>query len=68
MRLRERRREDDAGPGGEPSADGAPDGGGLQALRREGEEFLAAGDEAINRALSGDSQAFLTASRQQGGQ
>ena len=33
-----------------------------------GEEFLAAGDEAIRRALSGDSEAFLRANRQKGGE
>jgi hypothetical protein len=30
--------------------------------------MLAAGDEAIRRALSADSEAFLVASRQSGGQ
>jgi len=44
------------------------DPGGLEDLRLEGEAFLAAGDEAIRRALSGDSEAFLRANRQQGGQ
>jgi len=44
------------------------EGGGLDDLRLEGEAFLAAGDEAIRRALSGDSEAFLRANRQQGGQ
>lgn len=43
-------------------------GGDLDHLRHAGEEFLAAGDEAIRRALSGDSEAFLRANRQQGGQ
>jgi hypothetical protein len=51
---------------------GAPDDGasheGLDALREAGEGFLAAGDEAIRRALSGDSEAFLRANRQRGGQ
>jgi hypothetical protein len=64
MRLRER-----------PTsvADERPQGAGgddaeIDALRRAGEEFLAAGDEAIRRALSSDSRAFLRASRQQGGE
>ena len=40
----------------------------LAQLRREGHELLAAGDDAIDRALSGDSETFNTAVRQQGGQ
>jgi len=41
----------------------------LQQLRSEGDRLLAAGDEAIQRALSGsDSEAFLRAGRQQGGE
>lgn len=64
--MRERERPDDPvhRPGGE-----VPSGGGdLNELRRAGEDLLAAGDEAIRRALSGDSEAFLRANRQQGGQ
>ena len=48
------------------AANGA--GGGLGELRRAGEDLLAAGDEAIRKALSGDSEAFLRSSRQEGGQ
>ncbi len=40
----------------------------LEGLRREGDELLAGGDDAIDRALSGDSQTFNAAVRQQGGQ
>ncbi len=40
----------------------------LEGLRREGDELLAGGDDAIDRALSGDSQTFNVAVRQQGGQ
>ena len=40
----------------------------LERLRREGDDLLAAGDDAIDRALSGDSQTFNAAVRQQGGQ
>jgi hypothetical protein len=40
----------------------------LQQIRQTANEFLAAGDEAIRRALSGDSEGFLRANRQQGGQ
>jgi len=41
----------------------------LQQFRSQGDRLLAAGDEAIQRALAGsNSQAFLRAGRQQGGQ
>jgi hypothetical protein len=43
-------------------------GGNLESLRAAGRDFLTAGSDAINRALSGDSEAFLKASEQQGGQ
>ena len=53
-------------PGGE---DGSGSGDLLQQLRSEGDRLLAAGDEAIQRALAGaDSEAFLQAGRQQGGE
>lgn len=42
--------------------------GELDRMRSVGEDLLAAGDAAIARALSGDSEAFLRANRQQGGQ
>ncbi len=42
--------------------------GELDALRSAGDSFLRAGDEAIRRALSGDSEAFLRANRQRGGE
>jgi hypothetical protein len=47
---------------------GSGGGGALGAIRREAEQFLAAADRAIDRALSGDSEAFVRASRQQGGE
>ncbi len=40
----------------------------LARARRDAQSLLSAGDEAIARALSGDSQAFLRANRQQGGE
>lgn len=53
----------------------APDDGGsasddpLQQLRAEGDRLLAAGDEAIQRALgNANSEAFLRASMQQSGE
>lgn len=47
------------GPG--PSVDRA-------ALREEGSRLLDVGNDIIERTLSGDSEAFLRASRQEGGQ
>lgn len=49
-------------------ATGDAEAGEMDRFRDAGEELLAAGDEAIRRALSGDSEAFLRANRQQGGQ
>jgi hypothetical protein len=37
-------------------------------LHRAGEELLAAADDALRRALSEDSEAFLRDCRQEGGQ
>jgi hypothetical protein len=45
-----------------------PGGGNLEQLRLAGEELLAAGADAITLTLSSDSEAFLAATRQQGGQ
>jgi|CZKF01.1.fsa_nt_gi hypothetical protein len=48
----------------DPGSDGT-----LQQLRSEGDSLLAAGDEAIRRALAGsNSEEFLRTSRQQGGE
>ena len=46
----------------------APGGGNLDEVREAGQSLFAAADEAIRRALSGNSQAFLEATRQEGGQ
>jgi hypothetical protein len=40
----------------------------LEATRSEARGLAAAGRTAVRRALSGDSQAFLRAARQQGGE
>lgn len=48
--------------------DGPVGGNPLAGARGEIEALLQAGDEAIQRALSGDSAAFLRATRQEGGQ
>jgi len=53
-----------------PAAAGAGDdgGAGLNEAREAAERFLQAGDRALDRALSQDSEAFLRSSRQEGGQ
>ena len=51
-----------------PGPSGGPDGANLNAIRQTAAGMLAAADDAISRVLSGDSQAFNTAARQEGGQ
>lgn len=68
MLFRERPREAAPRPNRSPTGGPGNPGGNLEATRRRGDNLLAAGDTAINRALSGDSQAFLAATRQHGGQ
>jgi hypothetical protein len=63
MRERERQHEQLPQPGG-----GDPGNGNLAAIGDTVGRLLAAGDAAIDRALSADSEAFLRANRQQGGQ
>jgi hypothetical protein len=48
---------------GEPGS-----GDSLRQAREHGDQLLSAGDEAIRRALSGNPESFLRASRQQGGE
>ena len=63
MRQKERQDHGPSGGGGGESE------GGLDHMREQAEHFLAAGDEAISRALANsDSEAFLRANRQQGGE
>jgi hypothetical protein len=63
MRQKERQDKSASTSGG-----GNPEGG-IEHLREQANRFLAAGDEAIDRALANsDSEAFLRANRQQGGQ
>jgi len=47
---------------------GAPGGGSLSTVATAAERLLAAGADAIDRALSSDSQGFLRASQQRGGE
>ncbi|HVO28043.1 MAG TPA: hypothetical protein VMW56_30935 [Candidatus Margulisiibacteriota bacterium] len=64
--MRERERQHDEH---QPQAGSVPDGGNdLGAIGAAAARLVAAGDAAIERALSGDSDAFLRANRQQGGQ
>jgi hypothetical protein len=51
-----------------PGPSDAPDGANLNAIRQTAAGMLAAADDAISRVLSGDSQAFNAAARQEGGQ
>jgi len=52
----------------QPSAGDVPPDG-LDAVRTQGGELLSAGDDLIRRALGdGNSEAFLRAGRQQGGE
>lgn len=65
MHERERRRDDFAH---RPGDDASPGDDTLEHLHREGADLLRAADEAISRALSGDSERFVAASRQRGGE
>lgn len=64
MAEREMERPDASGGTGA----GGDGGAALRAVRQRADDLLAAGDEAIRRALSSDSEAFLRANRQEGGQ
>ncbi len=46
----------------------SPEGAGLDAMRQQAATLLATGSDIIKNALSGNSEAFLAANRQQGGQ
>jgi hypothetical protein len=65
MRFRERHDDERQRPDPQPENSG---GANLARLRLAGEGLLAAGAAAINRTLSGNSEAFVNATRQQGGQ
>lgn len=65
MLFRERPNPDDLQRVQAPTGAG---GGNLPDLTQQAENFSAAGDDAIARALSGDSTAFLSAVRQSGGE
>jgi hypothetical protein len=51
------------------AGEGPDSNGALDQIRSQADQMIAAGDEAIRRALArGDSEAFLRAGRQQGGE
>jgi hypothetical protein len=67
--MNERERTRPEAPQSAPAgAAGGTAGADLNALRATGAALLAAADDAITRVLSGDSQAFNQAVRQEGGQ
>jgi hypothetical protein len=68
MRERERPRTNRDPGDHEPPAGGPADGGDIDRLRGDADQLLDAAERAIARALSGDSEAFLQANRQRGGQ
>jgi hypothetical protein len=69
MELRGRTNDERQSCGGQTDPSGGGGGGGhLEALRQQATAFLAAGNAIINATLSGNSEAFLAANRQQGGQ
>lgn len=63
--MRQRERQDNR-----PASMGDGDAGdSLDQLREQAHSFLSAGDDAINRALANsDSETFMRATRQQGGE
>jgi hypothetical protein len=67
MTLRERTEDDRVRTDQNAPDDGSSDAN-LRRMRLAGQSLLAAGADAIQRALSGDSERFLAATRQQGGQ
>jgi hypothetical protein len=67
MNQRERPSHDNQPPPTTAPA-GGPDGASLNAIRQTASAMLSAADDAISRVLSGDSQAFNAAARQEGGQ
>ena len=66
MALRERQHDDAREAQQHPT--GGAGGENPTGLRENAERLLARGAEAIERALSGNSAAFLAATRQEGGQ
>jgi hypothetical protein len=66
MLFRERQNDSTAQPEG--NADAGRDGSSLGRIREAGQSLFHAADEAIQRALTGDSLTFLQATQQEGGE
>ena len=66
MNERQRQRPERPRFAGDPSD--PVDGDGLEAARTRADRLLQTADDAIARALSEDSERFLNATRQSGGQ
>ena len=66
--MNQRERPNDHRPPSPLEPGSSPDGANLNAIRQTAAGMLAAADDAISRVLSGDSQAFNAAARQEGGQ
>ena len=64
----DRERRMDRAEEAHPYEGAPPTAGALDGVRQAGERLLAAADDAIRRTLSGDSEEFMRASRQEGGQ
>jgi len=67
MRTRVHTNDDEQRPTASDSL-APPEDAALQERRAAAQRFLAAGDAAIQRALSSDSARFLAANQQEGGQ
>ena len=65
MDLRERQNEAERP---RPAGDGNPGSDNLDSLSSQADRMLAAADSALDRVLSGDSERFLRANQQHGGQ
>jgi hypothetical protein len=66
--MNQRERQNNETPATPASGQAGPNPANLNAIRQTASDMLAAADDAISRVLSGDSQAFNAAARQQGGQ
>ena len=66
MRFHERTNETSPHPA--PEAAAPAGGGALDELAQQGSALASAGHDIINAALSGNSEAFLSANRQMGGE
>jgi hypothetical protein len=68
MDLRQRNHQDESRPETNPPEGSGPGAGEAASLQQQSAQFLETAHQILNAALSGNSQAFLAASRQQGGQ